>query len=186
MSNLLKSKTLKIVLGLTLATFLVVGLGMVSKTAVKTVKAETISYDFGTSTVKAGSAMKSAVKAWQSFFNNYDSASLVVDGVFGKKSTAAAKAWQASQSLVVDGLLGTKSRAAASVQIAGGAGTPPVGGVAGCAAGAVTNTITSASCTTATTLDAASVTAGCKVGDIYSGTAFPAFKCVYTSRRRNT
>ena len=68
-------------------------------------------YAFGTVLVKLWSR-GDACKAWQTFLNTRN-ANLVLDGVCGPLTMAAARAWQASVGLVADGLLGPLSRAKA-------------------------------------------------------------------------
>lgn len=70
------------------------------------------SYAFGTALVKQGSK-GAACKAWQMFLNDNASAGLKADGMCGKLTMVAAKAWQKSVGLPADGLLGKMSRAKA-------------------------------------------------------------------------
>ncbi len=67
---------------------------------------------FGATTVKLGTR-GSNCQAWQSYFNKKTNAGLKVDGVCGRFTIAAAKAWQRSVGLNPDGLLGPASRAKA-------------------------------------------------------------------------
>jgi hypothetical protein len=77
--------------------------------------APAVVYAFGTGLVKFGSKGVAA-EAWQKFFNDKTGFHLVADGIFGKLSIGAAKAWQKSVGLKADGVLGPLSRAKALVQ----------------------------------------------------------------------
>jgi hypothetical protein len=65
-------------------------------------------YVFGTALVKLGSK-GSACKAWQEFFNTHGF-KLTADGLCGKFTMKAARAWQLSVGLKADGFLGPLSR----------------------------------------------------------------------------
>ena len=77
----------------------------------------TSTYNFGTTTLKNGSVGE-AVKELQRFLNATMNLGLVVDGMFGPKTTAVMKQWQTAHGLVADGLIGPKTKAAmlASIQ----------------------------------------------------------------------
>lgn len=72
-------------------------------------------YAFGQTLIKQGSTGE-ACKAWQMFFNDKFGANLVVDGMCGRLTIAAAKAWQMSVGLAADGALGPLSRGKAMMQ----------------------------------------------------------------------
>ena len=49
------------------------------------------------------------VKAWQTFLNGAGYPCGKIDGIFGKKTEAAVKAWQSDHGLVPDGIIGPKT-----------------------------------------------------------------------------
>lgn len=70
----------------------------------------TITYNFGTTTLKNGSR-GNAVMELQRFLNTKLNFGLVVDGKLGPKTIAVIKQWQRDHSLVADGLIGAKTKA---------------------------------------------------------------------------
>lgn len=67
--------------------------------------------DFGSSTLKKGSRGQSVTNL-QTAMNACMSTTLLTDGIFGRGTDAAVKAFQSSKALVADGLVGMKSKAA--------------------------------------------------------------------------
>jgi hypothetical protein len=75
-----------------------------------TTTSTTTTYNFSTTTLRNGSRGE-AVKELQRFLNATMNLGLVVDGIFGPKTTGVMKKWQTDHSLVVDGLVGPKTKA---------------------------------------------------------------------------
>ena len=74
-------------------------------------------YNFGTTTLKNGSTGE-AVKELQRFLNATMNLGLVVDGMFGPKTTAVMKQWQTDHGLVPDGLIGPLTKAQMNASVA--------------------------------------------------------------------
>jgi hypothetical protein len=81
-----------------------------SATGQSVMSGATGAYNFGTGTLKNGSA-GSAVIDLQNFLNAKFNLGLAVDGKFGPKTTAGVKEWQTNNSLSADGLVGVKTKA---------------------------------------------------------------------------
>lgn len=70
----------------------------------------TTKYNFGINTLSLFSKGEE-VSELQKFLNKSSNLSLVVDGVFGSKTSAAVKKWQQENNLVADGLVGVETKA---------------------------------------------------------------------------
>ena len=71
-------------------------------------------YTFGSGLVKLGTRGE-ACMAWQRFFNDKRHSGLAIDGICGRLTIAAARAWQVSVGLQADGVLGPLSRGKANM-----------------------------------------------------------------------
>jgi hypothetical protein len=75
-----------------------------------TLSSTSLPYSLGTMTLKKGSKGP-AVKELQRFLNDKLNLGLVLDGVFGSKTTLVIKKWQSAHGLNPDGLVGPKTKA---------------------------------------------------------------------------
>lgn len=102
-------------------------------------------YDLGSTTLKRGSK-GAAVSQLQQALNDKNGAALSTDGIFGRGTEAAVKAFQASKGLTADGLVGNGTKGA--LNATGSTSTPSTTStVPGCAAGAMFSATTGAPCT---------------------------------------